>query len=1202
MSTGSLDGFDYVRLAALAYGEDEAARNARTIHDADVITAVYLRCHILRRDPADPLADTCPDGCYDVTLAADMLTSCHGNILMGTSATLLQGLSASVRLQLSVWSPSHYLRTLEALARVGSLAGELCVPFTYERVRADGDRGHRYFYLAHPNPRVWGGPRDVMGSLCCPLAEPPEPQTCLVKYGRQKAADLPAGDMRYVLRRKVSADYMRGQPDIPPFLGHAPRGGTPDGSAAATETSETVTLPTPPPSVLAPNVPGFKGPREPIEAPIDELVGVARRMDSVLAARGEQPHFERVLAGCVLHGPDDEPCDRLVIHGVSNLVGQVGAGKSVLARVLAVWCATNGRRMTYVTLKAADAVLWAEEVEAICEALIETVDPLRHPVCAPIVGRSSRQSYVDAICAKRRSDVTTDFEDLHLQSPCLLDAYAYRDGGSADVTSNPPCLKLLPEGRKKGVTCPLVAFCPTAIAMRAELEAPIRCTTIEAFAQTSLLGTRAFDLSLASDDIVAYDECDAQVHRANDLASVALDLDKVKMASARRVGELASTTFMGVSRDSNAMREQETLSRLNRHATALCAVLADSPFVRPLLLTGWAALGGDQEHPVAWDPREHKAPTDARYKFYPLTLIERLRATNVRSKSTGRIVHLVPDEVCAQLHELALRIGQPTPELRACYLDVGDPDPTGDFLGELDGWLGSTEVGHGDDALSYAESTGWLDCIRSLIEFTLLTIALTADVALLGDNFEIFDENVRRAIGDFAPRRASITRRLPAPAAGSQCEFDFTQTSGQYPHLTLHKERFFGPALVDNLHACAVTFEATDGPVLPSGPNVLLLSGTSYLPHSLNGAVMRPVDYVLDREDEDRSAYLRGTRFVADPAAGEDSRVSGSHRRPGHDGDPHLAAVRTVARNVLAALGTRAVEGDRPLGKSLACLSSYEDCRTLAVELAALASRGGIPLCVDYLSHRPSRGGAGGHYAIGDARPRSPQSIEDFGHDDADVLVAPYASIARGYNIVRPDGHSAVTDLFLCARPLPVPEDLRELSSRLSGYAEVVALEPPEDDADAFVDETRFRARVDAARRTFSASPGGYATMRRMAMRDMDAPGDPAWPYPDSSEHLRAWRFLDVVAGLFAVMTQVWGRSARFAHTAGPRPSPTVWFEDFAFIDASGGMSTLGDIDLYLDRVADDAVGRALYGDFREAWRRSVDEGTIPLPTHDAEE
>ena len=117
-------------------------------------------------------------------------------------------------------------------------------------------------------------------------------------------------------------------------------------------------------------------------------------------------------------------------------------------------------------------------------------------------------------------------------------------------------------------------------------------------------------------------------------------------------------------------------------------------------------------------------------------------------------------------------------------------------------------------------------------------------------------------------------------------------------------------------------------------------------------------------------------------------------------------------------------------------------------------------------------------------------------------------------------------------------------------------------------------------------------------MSRMHSPGDPAWPYPESVECLGARHFLDVVAGLLSVMTQVWGRSARFARTEEAKPSPIVWFEDFAFVDAKGGLSTLGDIDLYLSRVAggSDWIGSALYGDVLDAWRSSVNEGLIPLP------
>lgn len=1209
--TIEIDRFDYRALADIAFGEGDpklrskARSHIRTFHDADVITAVYILHHCLARLGGVPSPDAFPQDGLDVTQAADMLTSCHCNVLMGTEATDLQGLASAARLTLRVFSPSHYQQTLALLSTwpVAERARTMCVPFWYERRRSSPGGAHRDLYLAHFNPLAGDLP-DVLDALCDCLADPEPPQVRQVEFGDHR---LPPSEPEqvepYDLVPSAERGYMHGQPDVRPLLlGSLPGASADRGQhATAGECFVTVSLPTPPAGTISPDVPSFEGPRDPLVVPLDDLSRVAARMDAVLAARGEVPHFEGVLSSCVLSGPDGRTRTSLVVDGVRHLVGQVGSGKSALAKVLAVWCAINGRRMTYVTLKAADAVLWAEEVDSICESLAGRVDdPLRHPLCAPIVGRSGRLSYADAICSKRGSEIMTDYEDFHLQTPCIVDAFAYGDGSAANVTSRPPCQGLCrrrPDGRSKEGPCPLIPWCPTAAAMLAELEAPVRCTTIEAFAQTKLLDTRAFELSLSSDDVVVFDECDAQVQRADGLANVTLDLDRVKKASSGWMAELISRPAMSVGGDREAQLKKETLEELNRHSRAICAVLINSPFVKPLLLAMSSGLPGDPEAPVAWDPEARKVPADADFKFFPLNLIEELYKVHVHHRDSGHVVRLVPDEVCRQLGDLALRMGEPDPTLAYCLRVVGAANDPGEFSQALEDWLGSIPLADATDALSYFRAIGWFECVRDILSFVLLAIGLTNDVARLGDNFSIFDEATQRAIGDFSPRRVAITRYLPAPADGSQYQFEFVRDGKDVsPHLKLHKERFFGPALVDNLHACVLA-PAGDG-TLPCGPNVLLLSGTSYLPYRLAGAVMRPVDYLLARDDPARAEYLRGTRFAVDRACGEDTRVSGTRRGLDPREDLHLRAVRTVARNVLDTLVRRSSDASRPLRKSLACLTSYADCRAFAVELATLASNRGLPLRVDYLSRSPQDCHGGDSAEAGTAHARSPQSIEDFGRDRVDVLVAPYATVARGYNIVLPDGHSALSDLFLCSRPLPVPEDLDELAARVSGYAELVALCPPDDEGDAFDAEERFRARVHRALCTFAGPTGGYATMRSIAMSRMHSPGDPAWPYPESAECLGARHFLDVVAGLLSVMTQVWGRSARFARTEEARPSPIVWFEDFAFVDAKGGLSTLGDIDLYLSRVAggSDWIGTALYGDVFDAWRSSVNEGLIPLP------
>lgn len=104
----------------------------------------------------------------------------------------------------------------------------------------------------------------------------------------------------------------------------------------------------------------------PLDVPLDELADVARWMDAEEQRRGlKAGNWEQRLAQLDLDtrtpdGTDFEAASALPLDRLTHLVGMVGAGKSTLMTLLAVWAYHNGLRITLVVGDVAEQLTLTE--------------------------------------------------------------------------------------------------------------------------------------------------------------------------------------------------------------------------------------------------------------------------------------------------------------------------------------------------------------------------------------------------------------------------------------------------------------------------------------------------------------------------------------------------------------------------------------------------------------------------------------------------------------------------------------------------------------------------------------------------------------------------------------------------------------------------------------------------------------------------
>lgn len=357
--------------------------------------------------------------------------------------------------------------------------------------------------------------------------------------------------------------------------------------------------------------------------------------------------------------------------------------------------------------------------------------------------------------------------------------------------------------------------------------------------------------------------------------------------------------------------------------------------------------------------------------------------------------------------------------------------------------------------------------------------------------------------------------------------------------LILYKQFAFGRSLMKDLPYLRLNENGE-----PMGPHVFMLSGSSWAEGALTYHVNRSVDYILDIPEE-KKTFLANTQFHF---LDTQIRVSGT----GAKRTTNLKAlVDQTIFNVINAYNSNT-------GKMLMVTNSYAEGETLQDALEqALRSHDCPAKSLRMISDKDKEEST---YTI------RRSEIHKFAFSDADILIAPAMAIERGHNIVDEEGHSAINHLFFMVRPMSRPDSLKYMASKVNGIVEATCKYHKGDSVITHC-----------------------TNVRRMAVKE--------WNIMNNSRHLRLADLSpverkDIVASLFIIILQTFGRMARISDPS--KPAPHVYFVDGAFKASSNKKNVfdcLNEFGNYLDFMMngqDQAIAQALYGPFYDAFNRTL--------------
>jgi hypothetical protein len=235
------------------------------------------------------------------------------------------------------------------------------------------------------------------------------------------------------------------------------------------------------------------------------------------------------------------------------------------------------------------------------------------------------------------------------------------------------------------------------------------------------------------------------------------------------------------------------------------------------------------------------------------------------------------------------------------------------------------------------------------------------------------------------------------------------------------------------------------------GPNVLALSGTSYLPDSTSFHVGNPQGVLMPEQEASKAIALSSFKFLPQfNQKKQPLRISGmSERRK-------MSLLQEIARSLVGTNGTGHLGkelqelkhlGDNDLNnywrdrdRLLLLVNSYDQARWVANEIRNCWSSMQelvyhlVPDNTDiYTEDDLDEGDKFAKSTDKGALNRA--DIETFGQMKAKILVAPMNAIGRGFNILNIHGKAAFGAVYFITRPYPHPHDTQAIAQEMNRRA-----------------------------------------------------------------------------------------------------------------------------------------------------------------------
>ena len=734
---------------------------------------------------------------------------------------------------------------------------------------------------------------------------------------------------------------------------------------------------------------------------------------------------------------------------MTHIAGMVGSGKSTIANLIAFDIARHhpGQR---VTLVVSDVVEVLRMSEYFNNLLAET----NSPVAVPLLGATMRDSHLINVFRQKDFSIASDQWRLRfLDTTCLVKHWLANIDDTIEgrlEPGNEPCNELFElndkSDRKKHYLCPLFSICPMQQAYRDMVNAPIWVTTMGGLGQAkvpSQVDSRQIPLWLLvyeQSTLVIFDEVNSVQGWFDKLLAPDLVLDD------SGAGGLLQDTLRKISNyPSGKFRESTDVDRWRQSYDQTMPALRNflGLLERNLDLRNWLSvrpftslrilseLAGRISGYSLWEGEEAPKEVSELYQSLQDRFIAMQQADLSSDLFSNRDEK--SDLVLLSLQIASFGRGEINPSTNKSVsawikkIMEGLPQNIRDEIkaraeAKSKNRADSENPGNPQDLLT----------LTRRLELGLVASALDRDLRGLfyGWHYveELFGENGGPTL--IPPSFAGL---LPTPPLGRWRGFRTTEegdTARKTLSLAVFEYAAVGRFFIQNFDHLLSDLDGK------AGPNVLAMSGTSWMPDSAKYHFAVPVTGILEPDKLIQDAIRKST-FTFLPQSTEIKksknksvkylRISGAGKEMGDNLEQMVLALARHPDKVISPLARELDKLDQ-LSKAevdwedrariLLVVNSYEQAQLVATILrSSLRS----DLAEDVYALVKSNDTVDWDWRPYKAIKRS--EIEVTGHL-ARILVAPMGAISRGYNIVSPKtGKAAYGSIYFLIRPMTPPFD-----------------------------------------------------------------------------------------------------------------------------------------------------------------------------------
>ena len=787
--------------------------------------------------------------------------------------------------------------------------------------------------------------------------------------------------------------------------------------------------------------------------------------------------FEKIDFRCVgSDGRVESTSSRQIdLDGFMHIAGMVASGKTTLILLLAAYLQRHHpkQRITLVVGDVQSAIRLANQINGWFRE-----DPEREtPVATPILGKGQqhknrRNFIVSKDYAEHRVQGQAHWGERWLSTGCplqgLLDSTEIHEKlkGSVLIPGDEPChsLKALPRKGQRSSSfygCPFFSTCPSKQAYRDLPASSIWITTPGAMAmaglprQLDLRPIKVGELVYEQSDIVVFDEVETVSQWFDDVYAQQLVLvnekdgvfDEVSIPTEEymrddRVPARLTQYWVGVERDA-LKAVTATLALLDeKQGYPYLQKWVSRGYFTPFILLFRLARrlsgllefdGPDVTEAECSANRQLVRPVVAHFDY-----LMRLRLLETDPNTPDEVVQL--SAIAQSIYNAGASAGNQNIQ-RACkrWIQAVFPDVE-EQLKRL-----KEKVKRDNREFSNKSTEEDVDDLAMLarrLQFSLTVCLLDLHTRTVLYEWQNSPPTVRGEA--FRQRQpAAMMDILSLPTTGRQFGTYYAQpkasSGGKQANnvLSLFAYTNIGRQYVLNFHQLLTDLDGR------RGPNVLALSGTSYLPHSTQFHLEAPPKGVLRPEESAMEAIAQST-FEFSPQYKHDQAI----RISGQLGTGKMSLFKDVAKalvenskslpRTLAAieeLASEDLEHWQDRGRILLLVNSYDQARWTADELHQCwtQQRGAIyHLCRNNAFGDELHDEAG---SMARSQPLQRSDIESFGQTNGKILVAPLNAVGRGFNILNSHGKAAFGAVYFLTRPYPHPQDTQAIAKEMNRRA-----------------------------------------------------------------------------------------------------------------------------------------------------------------------